>query len=115
MAENSHGGARQGAGRKPVNEEKSKNALIQRAVNAYYKTELDDEGKQKLINDLLGFERGMMFIAEHLLGKPKEKIDVTSGDNPIQNFNLNKLSDEELSIILKLHAGQPTDTDGEPD
>lgn len=115
MAENSHGGARQGAGRKPINEELSKVALIQRAVNIYYETDLDDEGKQKLINDLLGFERGMMFIAEHLLGKPKEKIDVTSGDSPIQNFNLSKLSDAELSVILKLHAGQPINTDRESD
>jgi len=119
MNENSdkdgRGGARPGAGRKSVADELNKNTIIQRAVNAYYKTDLDDEGKQKLINDLLGFERGMMFIAEHLLGKPKEKIDVTSGDSPIQNFNLSKLSDAELSVILKLHAGQPINTDRESD
>jgi hypothetical protein len=75
MSEITHGGARQGAGRKPVSEEKSKNALIQKAVNSYYKTETDEEGKEKLIHELLGFERGVMFVAEHLLGKPKEIIE----------------------------------------
>jgi len=92
MAENSHGGARQGAGRKPINEELSKVALIQKAVNIYYETDLDDEGKQKLINDLLGFERGMMFIAEHLLGKPKETIENI-------NIDAGKLTDEEIKKI----------------
>ncbi|MNL22462.1 hypothetical protein D3C87_1438110 [compost metagenome] len=61
----------------------------------------------------MGFDRGVMFIAEHLFGKPKEKLDLTSGDSPIKNFNLSQLTDQELSVILKLHAGQPINTDGE--
>lgn len=115
MQEDSRGGARPGAGRKSIVDEKSKNALIQKAVNSFYKTDSDEEGKEKLIKDLLDFERGMMFIAEHLLGKPKEKIDLTTDDLPIQNFNLSNLTDQELSVILKIHAGQSTNTNEDTD
>lgn len=93
MKENSNrGGARKGAGRKPVVEELAKNALIQKAVNSFYSTDNDSAGKEALIKDLLGFERGMMFIAEHLLGKPKETIENI-------NIDAGKLTDEEIKKI----------------
>lgn len=92
MSETTHGGARKGAGRKPVVDELTKNALIQKAVNVYYKTDVDEEGKEKLIHELLGFERGIMFIAEHLLGKPKEIIENI-------NIDAGKLTDEEIKKI----------------
>lgn len=109
------GGAREGAGRKTKADEEKTNLIFLSMIKSVTKVETDDQAKQELAKELFTFERGKMFIAEHIFGKPKEKIDVTSGDNPIQNFNLSKLSDEELSVILKLHAGQSTDTDGEPD
>lgn len=92
MSEITHGGARKGAGRKPVIDELTKNALIQKAVNVYYKTDVDEEGKEKLIHELLGFERGIMFIAEHLLGKPKEIIENI-------NIDAGKLTEEEIKKI----------------
>jgi hypothetical protein len=45
-----------------------------------------------LIIDLLSFERGKMFIAEHLLGKPKETIENI-------NIDAGKLTDEEIKKI----------------
>jgi len=92
MSEITHGGARKGAGRKPVADEQNKNALIQKAVNSFYDVEDDSEGKQKLIHNLLEFERGMMFIAEHLLGKPKEVIENI-------NIDAGKLTEEEIKKI----------------
>ena len=109
------GGAREGAGRKTKADEEKTNTIFLSMIKAVKKVDTDDDAKQELAKELFSFERGQMFIAEHIFGKPKEKIDVTSGDNPIQNFNLSKLSDAELSVILKLHAGQPINTDRESD
>lgn len=109
------GGARPGAGRKAKADEEKTNSIFLTMIKEVKNVDTDDEAKKELAKTLLGFERGCMFIAEHLFGKPKEKIDVTSGDSPIKNFNLGNLTDEELSVILKLHAGQPINTDGEPD
>ena len=50
----------------------------------------------------------------YYLGNPRDSIDITSGDAPIQNFNLSQLSEKELAVILKLHnERQSTDTDKE--
>jgi len=109
------GGAREGAGRKSKVDEEKTNTIFLSMIKAVKKVDTDDDAKQALAKELFTFERGQMFIAEHVFGKPKEKIDFTSGDSPIQNFNLSKLSDAELSVILKLHAGQPINTDRESD
>lgn len=109
------GGARPGAGAKRKADVEKTDLIFLAMIKAVKNVETDDEAKQALAKELFTFERGQMFIAEHVFGKPKEKIDVTSGDNPIQNFNLSKLSDAELSVILKLHAGQPINTDRESD
>lgn len=116
MSENSNkGGARPGAGRPTRAEEEKTNNIFLAMIKEVRKVETDDDARKEIAKELFSFERGCMFIAEHLFGKPKEKIDVTSGDSPIQNFNLSKLTDKELSVILKLHAGQSINTDGESD
>ncbi len=119
MEENSdidgRGGARPGAGRKSKADEEKTNQIFLAMIKSVTKVETDDQAKQELARELFTFERGQMFIAEHIFGKPKEKLDLTSGDDPIQNFSLSKLTDQELSIILKLHAGLPTNTDEESD
>lgn len=83
MAE--RGGARQGAGRKPVAEEKKVTELIVKALKGYHSVETDEEAKLKFINDLYSTQRGQIFLAEHLFGKPKETIDTT---HTINNFEL---------------------------
>ncbi|MNX23726.1 hypothetical protein D3C86_537310 [compost metagenome] len=107
------GGTREGAGRKPKADEEKTNSIFLAMIKDVKRVDTDDEAKQALAKELMGFDRGVMFIAEHLFGKPKEKLDLTSGDSPIKNFNLSQLTDQELSVILKLHAGQPINTDGE--
>ncbi len=81
------GGKRENAGRKPIIEEQQKNFIIQQAVNGFYNAETDDDGKKSLIIDLLSFERGKMFVAEHLLGKPKETRDITLKEFPTIDMN----------------------------
>jgi hypothetical protein len=119
MSENSdkdgRGGARPGAGAKRKAEVEKTDAIFLAMVKDVKNVNTDDEAKQALAKELFTFERGQMFIAEHVFGKPKEKVDLTSGDEPIKNFNLSNLSDAELSVILKLHAGQRTNTDEESD
>lgn len=83
MAE--RGGARQGAGRKPVAEEKKVTELIVKALKGYHSVDTDEEAKIKFIGDLYSTQRGQIFLAEHLFGKPKETIDTT---HTINNFEL---------------------------
>jgi hypothetical protein len=79
------GGATIGAGRKSVAEEQKSNAIFILAIKEVNNVETDDEARIELAKDLLTFERGKMFIAEHIFGKPKETIDQNVS---INNFNL---------------------------
>ena len=84
------GGARPGAGRKSVFEEKKVNEVFLNALRSINNVETDEEAKTEFAKDLLTFERGKMFIAEHIFGKPKETID--------QNVSINDFS---LKDIIK--------------
>ncbi len=79
------GGARKGAGRKSVAEEKKVNEILLSAVSEMWNTNNDDDSRKALAKDLLTFERGKMFIAEHIFGKPKETSEVTHNVN---DFNI---------------------------
>lgn len=106
--DNKHGGRRKGSGRKSKIEELE---LIEKLDNII---ESDDVIKQmkNLIND--GNFNAIKLYFEYRFGKPKDSIDITSGSEPIQNFNLSKLSETELSVILKLHdAGRLPDSNEE--
>ena len=50
-----------------------------------WNTNNDDDSRKALAKDLLTFERGKMFIAEHIFGKPKETSEVTHNVN---DFNI---------------------------
>lgn len=89
------GGAREGAGRKPVAEEKRVTDLIVKALKGYHSVDTDDEAKEKFIIDLYSTTRGQIFLAEHLFGKPKETIEQTLNLNEVNlkdvlNFDNNK-------------------------
>lgn len=108
-----NGGARDGAGRKPkADEQKVRKLGIDAIVKIYGSVE---EYYEHIAKESKFSFNHLKLLQEYVFGKPKESIDLTSGDNPIHNFNLNNLSDKELSIILKLHAGQPIDTNRESD
>ena len=79
-------GGHKSAGRKPKVEEEKVNSLFVRALSEVYNTETDDETKVAFIkNSLMDSQRGQLFIAEHIFGKPKETIETTHNVN---NFDI---------------------------
>jgi hypothetical protein len=85
-----HGGARANAGRKSVAEEQKVNEIFLSALKGLKNVSTDEEAKIEFAKDLLSNQRGQIFIAEHLFGKPKETID--------QNVSINSF---ELKDIIK--------------
>jgi len=72
-----HGGVRKGAGRpSKVDEDKSR-YLIKEALRRIYKKDEDDENTILFLHDFAQTPKGQQFVAEHLLGKPKEKVEST--------------------------------------
>ena len=51
--------------------------LIKAALKKLYKKDGDDENTIMFLHDFAQTTRGQQFIAEHLLGKPKEKVENT--------------------------------------
>lgn len=90
-----NGGKRAGAGRKPKIDEQKANYLFATALRELYDTDIDDEAKVKFIKEtLMSSQRGQIFIAEHVFGKPKETIE-----NINKNFEAGKLTEEEIIKI----------------
>lgn len=70
------GGAIPGAGRKSKADEAKVNLIFVNALKKLYGVTEPDEAKEKFINEtLMESQRGQIFIAEHIFGKPKETID----------------------------------------
>jgi len=77
-----NGGARPNAGRKSKVDEEKVNNIFLNALKQVYDSETDDEAKIAFVKDsLLGSQRGQIFVAEHLFGKPKETIETTHNIN----------------------------------
>ena len=93
MSENStKGGAREGAGRKSKADEEKSNQIFLNMIKSVKNVNTDDEARLELAKELFSFERGQMFIAEHVFGKPKETIENINlnltpifGENPLDN------------------------------
>lgn len=80
------GGARKGAGRKSKADEEKVNNLFITALQRLYNKETEDEAKITFIKDtLLDSQRGQIFVAEHIFGKPKETIEQTHN---MSNFDI---------------------------
>ena len=79
------GGKRANAGRKSKVEEDKVNNLFVNALKKLYKKDNDDEAKILFIETLLDSQRGQIFVAEHIFGKPKETIETTHNVN---DFNI---------------------------
>lgn len=92
MEEKTHGGARKGAGAKRKADIEKANEVFLSMIKSVHDVETDDEAKQELAKTLYSFERGQMFIAEHLFGKPKETIENI-------NIDAGKLTNEEIKKI----------------
>jgi hypothetical protein len=76
MQEKTHGGKRAGAGAKRKADVEKANEVFLSMIKEVHSVETDQEAKKKLAETLYGFERGQMFIAEHIFGKPKEIKDI---------------------------------------
>lgn len=106
MSKKGWGGKREGAGRRPKAEELEIIKKLDSLIDA------DDAiiSLNKLIKKL--DIAAIRLYMEYRFGKPKNSVDMTSGGERLQGFNLSNLSDEQLQIVLKLYdAGEPTDTD----
>lgn len=86
------GGKREGAGAKRKADIEKANEVFLSMIKSVHSVETDDEAKQELAKTLYSFERGQMFIAEHIFGKPKETIENI-------NIDAGKLTDEEIKKI----------------
>lgn len=97
MAENKQkGGAREGAGRKPKADEQKVNTLFVNALKELYSEDNEESAKVRFIKDtLMDSQRGQLFIAEHLFGKPKDVSEV--------DLNVNEFSIKDL-----FHIDKPT-------
>jgi len=85
---NTRGGARVNAGRKSVASEQRVNDIFLSALKSIKSVETDDEAKIEFAKDLYNSQRGQIFIAEHLFGKPKETIETTHN---INDFDIKSL------------------------
>jgi len=82
-------GNKLGKGRPPKADEEKVNNLFVNALKELYDKESEDEAKIYFIkNTLLESQRGQLFVAEHLFGKPKETIETTHNVN---NFDIKEL------------------------
>lgn len=79
------GGKREGAGAKRKADVEKANEVFLSMIKSVHSVETDEEAKQELAKTLYSFERGQMFIAEHIFGKPKETIETTHNLN---NFDI---------------------------
>lgn len=70
-----------------VDEEKT-NYFILEAVKQIKNVETEEKAKIEIIKDLYTFERGKIFIAEHVFGKPKETVDLGVSQIPIVDMSL---------------------------
>jgi hypothetical protein len=95
MEENKRGGAREGAGRKSVVEEQKANVIMMNALKELYNKDTDDEAKIHFVKQvLLESQRGQLFVAEHVFGKPKETIETTHNVNNFDIKDLFKVDDK---------------------
>lgn len=73
-----NGGKREGAGRKKMTDEKKAVERLKKALRSKYSSEDDEEAIEAFLIEFSETKEGMKFFAEHLLGKPTDKIDHTT-------------------------------------
>ena len=79
-------GNKLGKGRPPKVEEEKVNNIFVKALKELYSKETEEETKIAFVKDtLMQSQRGQLFIAEHIFGKPKETIETTHNLN---DFNI---------------------------
>jgi hypothetical protein len=85
---NGHGGVRPNSGNKSKQDFEKTNTVFLSAIKQVKNVETDEEARIELAKDLYNSQRGQIFIAEHLFGKPKETIETTHN---INDFDIKSL------------------------
>lgn len=79
-------GNKHGKGRPPKADEEKVNNIFLTALKQLHNTDTDEEAKIAFVKGtLLESQRGQLFVAEHIFGKPKETIETTHNVN---NFDI---------------------------
>ena len=79
-------GNKLGKGRPTKVEEEKVNNIFVKALKELYSKETEEDTKIAFVKDtLMQSQRGQLFIAEHIFGKPKEIIETTHNLN---DFNI---------------------------
>ncbi len=84
-------------GRPSKAQEQKANTIFLTALGRIYETETDEETKISFVTELVESDRGKMFVAEHLFGKPKEVVE-----NINKNFDAGELTPEKVKEINAL-------------
>ncbi len=84
----SHGGARANAGAPRKAETEQSNIIFITALKEAKNVDNDLDARKEFAKELLTFERGKMFIAEHLFGKPLQTID---SNVTVKDFDLKEV------------------------
>jgi hypothetical protein len=79
-------GNKLGKGRPAKADEEKVNNIFLKALGQLYNKETEEETKIEFVKTtLMDSQRGQLFIAEHIFGKPKEVIEATHNVN---DFNI---------------------------
>jgi hypothetical protein len=72
---NGHGGARPNSGNKTKHDFEKTNYIFLSAIKIIKDVTTDEEARIELAKDLLTFERGKIFVSEHIFGKPEQRVE----------------------------------------
>jgi hypothetical protein len=93
-------GGHKTAGRKPKVEEQKVNNIFLQALKELYNKDTDDDAKIVFVKDtLLSSQRGQLFVAEHIFGKPKDIIEATHNVNDFNIKDIFKVGNTNKSEI----------------
>ena len=81
-------GNKLGKGRPTKAEEEKSNRCFLMMLKKIHAVDTDEEAKIEIAKTLYGFERGQLFIAEHLFGKPQDIKEVE--DKPILEIKISR-------------------------
>jgi len=93
-------GNKLGKGRPPKVEEEKVNNIFLKALGQLYNKETEEETKIEFVKTtLMDSQRGQLFIAEHIFGKPKEIIEATHNVNDFNIKDIFKVGNSNKSEI----------------
>jgi hypothetical protein len=93
-------GNKLGKGRPSKVDEQKVNTIFVNALKELYNSDTDDEAKITFVkNTLMDSQRGQIFIAEHIFGKPKDIVETTHNINDFNIKDIFKINDKSKSEV----------------